>query len=214
MLVYSKRPWLLILHLQRLQSYHQQSVQQSSGRRQRLRLSSSWRIQTQDHRRTIAGATVTQVGVYATATVMPPSPTPFGTTAQCGRYYQAQSGDYCQRISLNNTISVPLFEQINPSINHDCTNLKPGFHYCVFPTQNWNQTLGGASSVTVGAPAPTPSGTTTTCYTWHIVKKGDYCAKLEQLYSVILAQLQLWNPQLDAACNNLLLGDAYCVLGE
>ncbi|KAL8671163.1 MAG: hypothetical protein Q9168_004340 [Polycauliona sp. 1 TL-2023] len=163
---------------------------------------------------TIAGATVTQVGVYATATVMPPSPTPFGTTAQCGRYYQAQSGDYCQRISLNNTISVPLFEQINPSINRDCTNLNPGFYYCVFPTQNWNETASGASSVTVGAPAPTPSGTTNTCYTWHTVKTGDCCAKLQQQYSVTFAQLQLWNPQLDAACDNLLLGDAYCVSGK
>ncbi|KAL8757941.1 MAG: hypothetical protein Q9199_001853 [Rusavskia elegans] len=163
---------------------------------------------------TVAGATVTQVGVYATTTIMPPSPTPFGTTAQCGRYYQAQSGDYCQQISLNNSISVPLFEKINPSINDDCTNLNPGFYYCVFPTQDWSQTSSGASSVTVGAPAPTPSGTTNACYTWHTVKQGDYCAKLEQQYRVTLAQLQLWNPQLNAACDNLLLGDAYCVLGK
>ena len=55
---------------------------------------------------TIAGATVTQTGVYATATITPTSPTPFGTTSQCGRYYEAQSGDYCQQISLNNSISV------------------------------------------------------------------------------------------------------------
>ncbi|KAL8862689.1 MAG: hypothetical protein Q9178_001187 [Gyalolechia marmorata] len=163
---------------------------------------------------TIAGATVTQVGVYATTTIMPPSPTPFGTTAQCGRYYQAQSGDYCQQISLNNSISVPLFEEINPSINDACTNLNPGFYYCVFPTQNWNETSSGGSSITVGAPAPTPSGTTNACYTWHTVVTGDYCAKLQQQYSVTLAQLQRWNPQLNAACDNLLLGDAYCVLGK
>ncbi|KAL8918130.1 MAG: hypothetical protein Q9172_005557 [Xanthocarpia lactea] len=163
---------------------------------------------------TIAGATVTQVGVYATTTIMPPSPTPFGTTAQCGRYYQAQSGDYCQQISLNNSISVPLFEAINPSINDACTNLNPGFYYCVFPTQNWNETSSGASSITVAAPAPTPSGTTNACYTWHTVVTGDYCAKLQQQYSVTLAQLQRWNPQLNAACDNLLLGDAYCVLGK
>lgn len=46
------------------------------------------------------------------------------------------------------------------------------------------------------------------------VVAGDYCAKLEQQDSVTLAQLQRWNSQLNAACNNLLLGDAYCVSGK
>ena len=157
---------------------------------------------------------MTQTGVYATATITPPSPTPFGTTSQCGRYYEAQSGDYCQQISLNNSISVSLFEEINPSINADCTNLNPGFYYCVFPTEDWNVTGNASPTVTVSAPAPTPSGTTGTCFVWHTVVSGDGCAKIDQEYNITFAQLQNWNPSLDASCDNLLLGEAYCVLGE
>ena len=82
-----------------------------------------------------------------------------GATKNCGRYYQVQSGDICQLVALNNTISIALFEAINPSINAECTNLVPGLYYCVLPTGGWNST-GSAASVTttVSAPAPTTSG--------------------------------------------------------
>ena len=82
-----------------------------------------------------------------------------GATKNCGRYYQVQSGDICQLVALNNTISISLFEAINPSINADCTNLVPGLYYCVLPTGGWNIT-GNAVPVTttVSAPAPTTSG--------------------------------------------------------
>lgn len=165
---------------------------------------------------TISGATVTQTGIYATATVPAPTPVPFGTTTQCGRYYQAHSGDYCQAISLNHTISVALFEAINPSINAGCSNLAPGFYYCVFPTASWNATSNAASSSapTVFPPGPTPSGTTSACFVWHTVVSGDYCGLLEQSYGITCAQLQKWNPSIHANCDNLLLNEAYCVKGS
>lgn len=129
---------------------------------------------------TIAGATTTQTAAYATATVAPQGATAagtyiepevclklegyyltinLGTTAKCGEYYKVQSGDICQLVALNNTISIALFEAINPSINSDCTNLVPGLYYCVFPTANWN-VIGNATTATttVAAPAPTTSG--------------------------------------------------------
>ncbi|KAJ2968585.1 hypothetical protein NQ176_g9106 [Zarea fungicola] len=63
---------------------------------------------------------------YATATAAAPGPTPFGTTSQCGTFYQAQVADTCQRISVAAGIPVSLFEQINPSIDSNCFNLIPG----------------------------------------------------------------------------------------
>ena len=48
MLVHSQSTWHIIFHFQRLQSYHQQSMQQSYFRYQRLRLSSSRDLYT-DH---------------------------------------------------------------------------------------------------------------------------------------------------------------------
>lgn len=79
------------------------------------------------------------------------------------RYYGVKTGDYCQLIAINNTISVDLFEAINPSIDTGCTNLVPGFYYCVFPVLGWNETT-STTSTYVTPPAPTPSGTTGNCY--------------------------------------------------
>lgn len=166
---------------------------------------------------TIAGATATQTAVYATATVPAPSNLAYGTTTQCGRYYVVQSGDDCSLIALNNTIAISLFEEINPSVNANCSNLVPGLSYCVFPTANWNSTNTTTTTTTtatyITAPAPAPSGTTDDCYKWHVIVSGDYCGLLENEYGITFAQLQFWNPSLNSTCGNLILGDAYCVDG-
>lgn len=83
-----------------------------------------------------------------------------GTTAHCGKYYKVQTGDDCQVVALNNTIVISLFQQINPDINADCTNLVPGLYYCVEPTADWNNANSSSSTTSslVTAPAPTPSG--------------------------------------------------------
>lgn len=114
---------------------------------------------------TIPGATGTSMG-YPTATVAPPGSVPYGTTKNCGKYYQVSPGDNCQQISLNNTITVQEFEDINPSINANCTNLSPGLYYCVWPTASWNVTASNTTSTIVTPPAPTPTGSTTNCYQW------------------------------------------------
>jgi len=100
---------------------------------------------------------------YVTATVPPPGPVPFGTTKNCGRYYQINPGDNCQQISLNNTITVQDFKEINPSVNAGCTNLTPGLYYCVRPTANWNTTDVNTTSTIA---SPTPPNSTSNCYEW------------------------------------------------
>lgn len=172
---------------------------------------------TQYNGSTIVGATVTQTAVYATATVPPPSNIAKGTTQSCGKYYTVQSGDSCSLIALNNTIAIGLFENVNPSVNSACTNLIAGLAYCVFPTADWNGTDssgGDTTSTYVTAPAPTPTGTTSNCYQYHTIVSGDYCGLLENQYDITFGQLQSWNPNLNAACSNLILGDAYCVQGD
>ncbi len=114
---------------------------------------------------TIPGATATKPN-YATATVAPPGSVPFGTTKSCGKYYRINPGDYCQQISLNYTITVKDFQEINPSINANCTNLVPGLYYCVWPTANWNATAPNTTSTIAPPLAPTPSGSKSNCYEW------------------------------------------------
>jgi LysM repeat protein len=108
---------------------------------------------------TIAGATATQTAAYATTTAAAPGATASGTTLGCGKYYQVVTGDICQLVALNNSISVSTFEAINPSIDEACDNLIPGLYYCVLPTADWNVTSGSkSSSTTVSPPAPTATG--------------------------------------------------------
>lgn len=121
-----------------------------------------------------------------------------------------KDGDTCQSISLNQSIAIPLFEQINPSINSGCTNLELGLNYCVKPTYDWNanRTTTTGPSTTQAAPAPTGSGTIGSCYTWYVVKSGDYCSLIESSYGIADSEFRLWNPSLDANCGNLVLGNA------
>jgi LysM repeat protein len=146
----------------------------------------------------------------------------FGTTPNCGAYYQVQDADTCNRISLAAKVSVALFQQINPSIDAECDNLIPDLWYCVHPTYDWNDSDddddddGSSTSTTstvVSPPAPTPTGTTSQCYKWYTVVVGDNCALLQNTLGVTMAQLMAWNPDLKADCSNLILGDAYCVQG-
>lgn len=121
---------------------------------------------------TIAGATVTKTDEFAPSRTAIPTNAALGTTRKCGKWYNVQYGDYCQLVALNNSISLPLFTSINPSINSTCGNLNAGVAYCVWPTANWNSTNTG---VTVPAPTTTPPGTTNKCYDWYIVQSGDGC---------------------------------------
>ncbi|KAL9608378.1 MAG: hypothetical protein Q9167_006792 [Letrouitia subvulpina] len=102
---------------------------------------------------TIGGATITKTDQYASSTVAPPTNVATGTTRKCGKYYNVQPGEICEKVALNNSIAITLFEAINPSINGDCSNMLSGVSYCVFPTRDWNAT----NSVTVPPPATSPT---------------------------------------------------------
>tara|TARA_R110002060_G_scaffold52198_12_gene63132 strand:- start:105 stop:569 length:465 start_codon:yes stop_codon:yes gene_type:complete len=104
----------------------------------------------------------------------------FQSTTQCGKYYTVVTGNDCSLIVVNNTITLSLFEAINPSINANCTNLVPGLAYCVSPTADWNSTsTTTTTSGYVSPPDPTPTGTTSYCYVWHAIVANDNCALLE-----------------------------------
>ncbi|KAL4946596.1 hypothetical protein BDV06DRAFT_218311 [Aspergillus oleicola] len=161
-----------------------------------------------------ASATKTSAG-YATATVEPPGSVPRGTTRNCGEYYQVRRGDYCDTIADRFSIDLQLFEDINPSINDECTNLVPGLYYCVLPTRDWNATTTATITATyTTAPAPTTSGTTDQCYEWYVVRPGDTCDLISASYGISVADIRLWNPSVNLECSNLRSGRAYCVHGE
>jgi hypothetical protein len=64
-----------------------------------------------------------------------PAPVPTnvaaGTNTDCGLFYTAQQGDYCNLIVLKFGISLTDFVFLNPAINANCTNLYAAESYCV-----------------------------------------------------------------------------------
>ena len=149
----------------------------------------------------------------------PAAPTLPGTIPNCGEYYIIQAGDFCNTISLNFSITVTEFINLNPSINSGCTNLLQGYAYCVAAvngtTISTTITQPPPSSTIVSsylpAPTQTVTGTTKDCYIWYITQSGDSCYSIQVSNSITLDQFRSWNPYIDANCDNLFIDYAYCV---
>ncbi|KAJ6503717.1 hypothetical protein C8R45DRAFT_818200, partial [Mycena sanguinolenta] len=80
-------------------------------------------------------ATTAPIGPSGTATTVAPLPTPtaVGSTAACGEWAVAVSGDFCSTFALRYAVTLADFYTLNPEINANCTNLLAGFYYCVEP---------------------------------------------------------------------------------
>lgn len=102
----------------------------------------------------------TKTGVYATDTVAARARRLWHNSRMC-KWYQASWRDYWRLIVLNFTITVSLFEAINPQINTGCS---PYPWALLLPTAGWNQTMTMTMSSYDTVPSPTPSGTTANCY--------------------------------------------------
>lgn len=66
-----------------------------------------------------------------------PAPVPTdvadGTNENCGRYYKAIVGDYCNALLMKFSINLKDFLFLNSAINENCTNLYAEESYCVQP---------------------------------------------------------------------------------
>ncbi|KAH7925017.1 hypothetical protein BV22DRAFT_1129366 [Leucogyrophana mollusca] len=72
-----------------------------------------------------------------------------------------------------------------------------------------NQAYCGPSAAT---PTNVASGTITTdCTAYYTVVSGDTCDLVEAKNGITAAQFLAWNPEINADCTNLELGEAYCV---
>lgn len=70
-------------------------------------------------------------GSIPTTAVPVPTDIANGTTRYCAKYYDVQSGDYCNLLSIIFGISIKDFVILNPAINENCTNLYADESYCV-----------------------------------------------------------------------------------
>lgn len=106
----------------------------------------------------------------------------------CTRTYTVQNGDICDSISAANNVSTYQLAVVNPEINHDCTNLLPGQQLC----------LGHSGE---------------DCTTTYVVKLNDDCNIVSSAYNINATVLSHNNPQLNADCSNMYIGEVLCVAG-
>ncbi|KAJ7751586.1 hypothetical protein B0H16DRAFT_1547596 [Mycena metata] len=138
----------------------------------------------------------------STSTGPPANVAPGTITAGCTEYHTVVSGDGCVSIESTFGLSPAQFIAMNPELNAGCTNLALGDAYCV----------ASSNSTSIGPPANVAPGTITAgCTEYHTIVSGDGCANIESMFGLLLAQFIAMNPELNAGCTNLALGDAYCV---
>ncbi len=131
--------------------------------------------------------------------------------------------DDCWSISTSNNISFPQFLAYNPTINSDCSNLRPnGTVVCVSspdgsytpvarPGSNSSWTSGEYAENLVPAPGNTPFGTTANCGAYYRVQVADSCNRISLAAKVSVALFRDINPSINNECSNLTPNLWYCV---
>ncbi|KAF7378494.1 hypothetical protein MSAN_00276800 [Mycena sanguinolenta] len=126
----------------------------------------------------------------------------------CAKYDTVISGDSCSAIETRNGISDSLFRALNPEINAACTNIQLGSAYCVAAVPTFSFSTTSSSST----PTNVASGTDTKdCAKYDTVISGDTCPVIEARNGISDALFRALNPEINAACSNIILGEEYCV---
>ncbi|KIJ56353.1 carbohydrate-binding module family 50 protein [Sphaerobolus stellatus SS14] len=111
-------------------------------------------------------------------------------SSDCARTYTVQAQDYCDKISAANNASTYQLAAVNfPTVNADCTNLQVGQQICLGTTDQ-------------------------DCKETYAIQSDDTCEKVMQTFSVNGTILAHNNPQINADCTNLYVGEVLCVANE
>ncbi|KAA1477848.1 hypothetical protein DENSPDRAFT_845056 [Dentipellis sp. KUC8613] len=100
--------------------------------------------------------------------------------------YTVQAGEYCDLISAAKNVSTYQLAVVNAdAVNAECTNLQPGQNLCL-GTQGED------------------------CSTTYVVQPDDTCDAVMQAHAINSTILYANNPQIDAQCANLYIGEVLC----
>ena len=136
--------------------------------------------------------------------------------------YLFTADDTCESVALAHDVSDALIIAWNPTINAMCSNIDlVGSVICVSsPYDEYTpSTVPGAiatqtaqfATAMVAPPGLSGSGTTINCGKWVVAKDGDNCFAVALQYGIELDLFMSINPGINEACNDMLIGLAYCV---
>ncbi|KAF5383454.1 hypothetical protein D9757_006109 [Collybiopsis confluens] len=109
------------------------------------------------------------------------------SNATCTTNYTVQQGDICQTIASQFNVTIADLESANPSINSGCTNLAIGEVLCI------------------------PAAAACSSNVTYVVKDGDVCIDIANMFNITFAALEAANPEIDANCDNLSIGERLCI---
>ncbi|CAL1696891.1 unnamed protein product [Somion occarium] len=108
----------------------------------------------------------------------------------CSRTYTVQSGDFCDKISAEQSVSTFQLADVNKGIiDAACDNLFPGEVLCLGITGQ-------------------------DCTTVHVIAEGDFCASIAGNAGIPISTLLANNPNVNADCSNLGIGEVLCTASE
>ncbi|KAJ7222200.1 hypothetical protein GGX14DRAFT_352573 [Mycena pura] len=145
------------------------------------------------------------VQVLNNTLINPPTPTNAAkgsAPSGCMEWYTVASGDGCTSITQKFGLSAAQFAALNPELTSTCTNLGLGEAYCVR----------AVGQISAAVPTNAVVGTDNNdCAKYDTVISGDSCPAIEARNNVSDSLFRALNPEINAACTNIQLGEAYCV---
>lgn len=151
-----------------------------------------------------------------TTTASLPYPTQSGIVANCNKFKNAVSGDYCFKFAADNGITPDQLYAWNAILGLNgancATQFQAGVDYCVGVSSTSSTTT---TTTTTTSAIPTQSGIAANCNKIVVAKSGDYCYLFAQDNNITPQQLYTWNPVLGPNGENCSLefqaGEGYCV---
>lgn len=131
--------------------------------------------------------------------------------------YTVQTNDTCYEItqSRSNAFSISQLVSWNANLNRDCSNINQllGMQICIsFPGESGSASVSTPSTTIAPVPPNMAVGTNTNCSRYYNVSTGDYCSYMTIQEGISLPDFYFLNPEINSTnCDNLLLGESYCV---
>lgn len=114
-----------------------------------------------------------------------------------------------------NAFSISQLISWNANLNRDCSNIEQqvGMQICIsFPGEPGSLSVSGPATTIAPAPPNMATGTNRNCSRFYNVSTGDYCSFITVQQGISLDDFYFLNPEINTPdCDNLLLGESYCV---
>ncbi|CZR55671.1 uncharacterized protein PAC_05559 [Phialocephala subalpina] len=129
--------------------------------------------------------------------------------------YLVKTNDTCASIinNLSSEIVTAELASWNANINSQCSNLATlvGTYICISPPGSALPLYLAPATTAVSVPTNAVGTSNVDCGHWYTIVVNDTCESVEAAFGISNTTFYFLNPQIEADCRNLWLGNSYCV---